>query len=160
MPSQEHCQAVYDQLVWNGAPNAAKQMFGEAHYNPDFLAELPGIPDGLKAEMQACAGMTATKMIEDAAEKMTPREKQQSRAHAQTKLDEHIAAKGGKGKGVVQAPGATSSHAAYGEIIEVIDKEDGPFSFLKGEMWGIPKWAFWAAGGLIVYTVITKRPRR
>tara|TARA_R110002060_G_scaffold36230_2_gene47179 strand:- start:2340 stop:2873 length:534 start_codon:yes stop_codon:yes gene_type:complete len=157
-PSEEYCQGTYDQLVFNGFPTAAKQMTGEPHYSGDFLAEFPHIPESLKADMQACAGMTAEKMIATAAAKMTPEEKAAARAYTAQKLQEHIDAKGGKGKGVVQAVGAVDSTAAYEEIMEAIDEEDAlksPIGFLSGDgLFGIPKAVWYIGGAFVLYQVL------
>ena len=154
MPSQEYCQGIYDQLVWNGAPNAAKQMAGEAHSNAAFLEEIAEIPPELKADMQACAGMTAKKMIEDAAADMTPAERAQSRKRTEDKLKKAGYDKK-PGKVVVQKPGTTSSHQDYNDIIEAIDTADakeGPFGFLAGKTMGIPNWALYAGGAFLLYS--------
>jgi len=157
-PSKEYCQGVYDSLVLNGAPNAAKQMAGEPHYGGDFLAEFPHIPDDLKVDMQACAGMKAEEMIASAAAKMTPEEKAAARAYTAQKLQEHIDAKGGKGKGVVQAVGTVDSTAAYEEIMAVIDEEDAlksPIGFLSGPgLFGIPKAVWYIGGAFVLYQAL------
>lgn len=159
MPSPEYCQGIYDQLVWNGAPNAAKQMAGEAHSNAAFLEEIAEIPPELKADMQACAGMTAKKMIEDAAADMTPAERAQSRKRTEDKLKKAGYDKK-PGKLKVQKPGTTSSHQDYNDIIEAIDTADakeGPFGFLAGKTMGIPNWALYAGGAYLLYSFVMKK---
>ena len=157
MPSAEYCQGVYDQLVWNGFPNAAKQMAGEAHNNADFLGEFPNIPDGIKEDMQSCAGMTATKMIEEAVAGMTPEERKAEKKRTKAKAEKAKA--GSRGKLAIQDPGTISSAEAYGEIMAAIDAEDakaGPLGFLTGAgPFGIPRWVLWAGGAFIAYQAIT-----
>jgi hypothetical protein len=158
-PTNAFCQGTYDQLVFNGFPNAAKQMAGEPNDNAAFLAEKKQIPPALIQDMQDCAGLAAEQIIAQDVAKMTPEERKQARAIAAKALQEHIDAKGGKGYGVVQDPGTLSSHAAYEEIIEAIDEADAlasPFGFLMGDgLLGIPKAVWYVGGAFILYKALT-----
>ena len=156
MPSQAYCQSVYDQLMFNGFPNSAKQMAGEPHNNGAFLEEKPNLTPDLTKAMQECAGMTGKQMIERAVRNQTPAERAESKARTQKKMKEAGYDKK-PGKYVVQDPGTTSSQQDYNDIIEAIDKEENPFGFLTGSTFGVPNWALYAAGGFLLYSVLTKR---
>ena len=156
MATEEYCQGVYDQLVWNGFPNAAKQMAGEAHNNADFLIEFPHIPAGIKKDMQACAGMTAEKIIAKAVAGMTPAERKAEKKRVGKKAK--AAKAGAKGTLAIQDPGTISSHEAYGQIKDALDAQelaDSPFGFLTGKgLMGVPKWVWWAGGAYLAYQAI------
>ena len=108
MPSQAYCQSVYDQLMFNGFPNSAKQMAGEPHNNGAFLEEKPNLTPDLTKAMQECAGMTGKQMIERAVRNQTPAERAQSKARTEKKMkDAGYDKKPGKYK--IQDPGTTSS---------------------------------------------------
>ena len=156
MPTQAYCQSVYDQLINNGFPNAAKQMTGQPHNNGDFLAEKPNIPPDLNAAMQECAGKTGKQMIERAVRNQTPAERQQTRARTEKKMKDAGYDKK-PGKYVVQKPGTTDSSQDYNDIIEAIDKEESPFGFLMGSTFGVPNWILWSGGAFLAYSYLTKR---
>ena len=159
MPTPAYCQSVYDQLMFNGFPNSAKQMAGEPHNNGAFLEEKPKLTPDLTKAMQECAGINGKQMIERAVRNQTPAERAESKKRTKKKMKDAGYDKK-PGKWVAQDAGTTDSSQDYNDIIEAIDKEESPFGFLMGSTFGVPNWALYAGGAYLIYAVVIKAAER